>query len=527
MSHGRPDKSRWSVKRLVIPKESQSSSDQAGILVIGRILASLSEALVLLVIARLLGKAELGSLAALFLTYETIALLASAGFPAALMYFLPAQDASTRRSIVARFIKVSIAMGTAAATLLVGIGAIDYFHPDVFDQVFGSHSPANSEETRVSLQYLALLGFSAILDVPSRLMPNLLVIEGRAKSAAAVGILRSLGRTLFPVVPIALGASLWWVAGALSVFGLVFGTLIFWFHFDLYRNDTPSPWNISNRELFRFAIPLGLTEAVGILNKRLDRFLVVGLFAATVVAEYEVGAWQIPFVATIPFSVGAAYTPRFRELFAQGKARAAIELWKLSSIKVGLIVMPVCAVFVIAAEESIALLFTEQYSAATTVFRLYTFWTLLRIAAFGNVITAAGKPQFVLQAAAVSFVTNIAISVPLTLWLGFEGAAWGTLLSFIPIIGFYCWKISDASGVPLRSIYPVTDILRIFGVLALPCYAAWVAKSHTTVDGPLTGIMVSATIILVGYSLIGTLTKTISSEDWRYLKNWATLKILR
>ena len=53
------------------------------------------------------------------------------------------------------------------------------------------------------------------------------------------------------------------------------------------------PWTTSNR-LFKFAVPLGLTEAIGILNKRLDRFLVVGLFAAAVVAEYEVGAWQIP-----------------------------------------------------------------------------------------------------------------------------------------------------------------------------------------------------------------------------------------
>ena len=144
---------------------------------------------------------------------------------------------------------------------------------------------------------------------------------------------------------------------------------------------------------FKFAVPLGLTEAIGILNKRLDRFLVVGLFAAAVVAEYEVGAWQIPFVATIPFSVGAAYTPSLEALFAEGRFREGIEIWKLSSVKVGLIVMPICMIFIVAAEESITLLFGPQYAASAIVFRLYSIWTLLRIAAFGNVITAAESPS--------------------------------------------------------------------------------------------------------------------------------------
>ena len=233
-----------------------------------------------------------------------------------------------------------------------------------------------------------------------------------------------------------------------------FGLSVFWFRHDLYRGAPIEPWTTSNRELFKFAVPLGLTEAIGILNKRLDRFLVVGLFAAAVVAEYEVGAWQIPFVATIPFSVGAAYTPRFRSLFAEGRFREGIEIWKLSSVKVGLIVMPICMIFIVAAEESITLLFGPQYAASAIVFRLYSIWTLLRIAAFRNVITAAGKPQFVLQAAGLSFLANIALSVPLTLWLGYYGAALGTLVSFIPMILFYCAKISEATDVPFSSDIP-------------------------------------------------------------------------
>ena len=469
-----------------------------------------------------MGKADLGSLAALFLTYETLALLASAGFPAALMYYLPTAEKETRRAILSRFINVGMGLGAIAAAMMVGIGLTDIYHPALLNGLLGDGSG-----DRVSFQYLLALGVSAIFDVPSRLLPNLLVVEGRARSAAALGIIRSLGRTLFPVVPIALGLSLWWVAGALSVFGVIFGLSIYWFRHDLYRDTDIQPWGIENRELFQFAIPLGLTEAIGILNKRLDRFLVVGLFAAAVVAEYEVGAWQIPFVATIPFSVGAAYTPRFRALFSEGKMRAGVELWKLSSVKVGLIVMPICMVFVVAAEESIALLFGPEYAASSIVFRFYTLWTLLRIAAFGNVITAAGKPQFVLQAAGISLLINALISVPLTLWLGYYGAALGTLLSFIPIIGFYCLKISQATGVPINQVYPILDVVRILAVLALPCAGAWWLKEYALAMNPGVELLVCALIVLSGYALIGTLTKTITRDDWKYLGNWLSLKILR
>ena len=491
-------------------------------------MASLSEALVLLLIARLLGKADLGSLAALFLTYETLALLASAGFPGALMYFLPTEDDTTRRAIVTRFIHVGMGMGAIAAFIMMSIGLLDFTQPALLDGLFGGFDTSTDGESgeRVAFQYLLALGISAIFDVPARLLPNLLVVEGRAKSAAAVGIIRSLGRTLFPVIPIALGMDLWWVAGSLSVFGIIFGLSVFWFRHDLYRGAPIIRWTTSNRELFKFAVPLGLTEAIGILNKRLDRFLVVGLFAAAVVAEYEVGAWQIPFVATIPFSVGAAYTPRFRALFAEGRFREGIEIWKLSSVKVGLIVMPICMVFIVAAEESITLLFGPQYAASAIVFRLYSIWTLLRIAAFGNVITAAGKPQFVLHAAGLSFLANIALSVPLTLWLGYYGAALGTLVSFIPMILFYCAKISEATDVPFRLIYPTLEVSRILAVLALPATGAWFLKENITFHAG-AELAICAGVVLTGFALIGTLTKTIQADDWRYVKNWLTLRILR
>ena len=128
------------------------------------------------------------------------------------MYFLPTEDDTTRRAIVTRFIHVGMGMGGIAAFIMMSIGLLDFTQPALLDGLFGGFDTSTHGESgeRVAFQYLLALGISAIFDVPARLLPNLLVVEGRAKSAAAVGIIRSLGRTLFPVIPIALWG---WTSG--------------------------------------------------------------------------------------------------------------------------------------------------------------------------------------------------------------------------------------------------------------------------------------------------------------------------
>ena len=76
-----------------------SHSEQAGVLVLGKILATLSEAVVPLAIVRLLGKADVGILSGLLLVYSTVALVLTAGFPETLTFYLPARSPAERKAI--------------------------------------------------------------------------------------------------------------------------------------------------------------------------------------------------------------------------------------------------------------------------------------------------------------------------------------------------------------------------------------------------------------------------------------------
>ena len=330
--------------------------------------------------------------------------------------------------------------------------------------------------------------------------------------------------SLATVVPLALGMDLWAVVAAIDLYGLLYGALLVSYLTRCYRGVEPTAAPMSVREIFTFAVPLGLTDIVSVINNRGDRYLILVTMAAAVFAEYQVGAWQIPFVVTIPYAVGAAYTPRFRELFKDGKFREGIGIWRLSIQKVSLVVAPITTVFIVGAEETVSLLFTDDYSAATIVFRLYCVFTLGRVAAFGSVIVAAGKPGYVLKAAFFSLLSNLALSVPLLFLIGFPGPALGTALAFIPTVIFYCWCIARSCGISIRETFPLVAYLKILSIAAISAIPAVLIKMTLDLGaGWMLGL--EAVALLATYSALATGLKQISREDWAYLGRWFRLRL--
>lgn len=494
---------------------TQDSSKAAGVLVLGNVLATIAEIVMPLIVVRLVGKPDVASLMALLLVYNTVALLLLAGFPQTITYFLPGKPRAERSAIARKVVRTMAVLGAVAGVVLAAIGLV------------GESAVAlvNPTDEVVSLRPLLLVALLPLGDLPARLLPNLCVVEGRARAAAGYGVFRSLGMSVCTLVPLALGYGVWEVAGALAVLGAAQAMWLLVQMRILYGSTPRVASPVSAVELFRFGVPLGATDIVAMLNNRLDRFLILLTFPDFMFAVYAAGAWQIPIVTTLPFLVGTAIAPKMVEAFGAGRPRDAIGLWRQSIDKVALIVVPVTLVFVVAAEEVVHILFTAQYAQAAGVLRWYAVLGVGRVAAFGIVIVAAGKPKYVLQAALLSLLTNVALSVPLLLIVGFEGPAIGTALAFAPIALYYCWCIARASGLPLRDIFPLRRYVRVLALALVGVAFALAFKLgvDTTPGASLAG---QAVIVIGTFALLGTLTRTIRREDWRYAWNWIRLKTL-
>jgi O-antigen/teichoic acid export membrane protein len=501
-----------------------SHSEQAGVLVLGKILATLSEAIVPLVIVRLLGKADVGILSGILLVYSTVALVLTAGFPETLTFYLPTRTPAERRAIARKVLQSLLLLGFLGALVLVVISSLARFAPSLASGVSGSGRDSTSSVE--SLKYLALLAIYPIADLPGRMLPNLLIVEQRAKAAAGVGIVKAIGSAVAALLPIALGAPLWVVVLSIGSFGFAFGAVLLYYIGALYRGVEVIESPVSMKTLLRFGLPLGLTDIVSMLNNQLDRYLIVIFFPVTAMAEYQAGAWQIPIITTIPYTVGAVYAPRFVELFRAGRSEEAIDIWRQSALKTALLVVPITMVFLVASEETMELLFTAGYLRAAPVFRWYCVLTLGRIATFGSVIVAAGAPRLIFQAAVFSLLSNAVLCFVLVKLVGFNGPAMGTALAFIPSVTYYCFCIARATKLEFRQIFPLFGFLRVLALACVASLPAWWLKS--AVAWPAAArLPAEAFLVLGSFALLGTWVGEIRRPDWAFLANWLRLRMLR
>ncbi|HKP59154.1 MAG TPA: oligosaccharide flippase family protein [Polyangiales bacterium] len=501
--------------------EQRRHSRDAGVLVMGKLLATLSDALLPLVIVRLLGKSEVGVLTSVLLIYTTIALVLSTGFPPALMFHLPGRPAPERRAIATQMALGLFCFGVIAALLLTASGLLGSFAPGLVRWLARDNSAALLNG---GLSHMFLLAAFPLGDLPARMLPNLLVIENRTDTAARYAIASSVGSAAFVLLPASLGASIQTVLLAYSALGILQGLALLWFMRELYRGIERAPAPIPFRETVRFAVPLGLTDIVAVLNSRFDRYLISVSFPLAAFAEYQVGAFQIPILTTVAYTVGTVYTPLLTELFREGKAAEAIATWRESVNKVTLIVVPIAAVFVVAAEEFVELLFTPAYLAAAPVFRCYALLTMGRVASFGTVLVAAGRPQLILRAAIYSLLANAALCLIGLKVFGFVGPAIGVAVAFVPMVVIYCAYIAQAAEQPLGGIFPLANYLKVAATAAVAAIPAVLAKQW--LPWPALPRMAAVAVVLLAlFSLLGSVTRQIKREDWQYLANWLRFRV--
>jgi O-antigen/teichoic acid export membrane protein len=479
----------------------------------GRVLSTLSDALLPVVIVRVLGKAEVGLLGGVLLVYQTVALVLATELPSALMYYLPGRPADERRALALQQARLLLGLGVLAALGLGLAGLSGELAPRLTASVFAGESPAS---LRAGLALLALLAPFPLGDLPSRMLPNLLVIEERSAAAARFAVAKSIGTALSVLVPAGLGMGIEALLLSYSAFGVLQGLVLVYFLRALYPGAARVAAPVTLRTIFGFALPLGATSVVSQLGNRVDRYLVASVVPAAAFAEYHVGAFQIPVLTTIAYSVGTAYTPLFAEMFQARRAREAIEIWRSSIGKVSLIVVPCAIVFFVAAEPFIELLFTRDYLGAAPVFRWYALLTLGRVASFGNVLVAAGQPRSVLRAACLTLLGNLAAS-----WLGLHmfgaaGAAAGLAFAFVPMVIAYCHYIARASGLGTWQIFPLRAYLERVAMGAAAGFPAWLFVIHAEL-APALRFAGAAVITLGLFASIGMLCGRLSVADFGFV----------
>jgi O-antigen/teichoic acid export membrane protein len=253
-------------------------------------------------------------------------------------------------------------------------------------------------------------------------------------------------------------------------------------------------------------------------------WLVIAFLPVAAAAEYKIGAWQLPLVTTVAYSTGNSFLPRYTELYAAGRAPEAIALWHGTIRKLSLLAIPMGTAFMVGADAFVVGVFGEAYARSGSVLRAYAFLTAGRVAAFGPMLVAAGRPGLLAWAAAFTLVSNLVISLPLVVSLGFVGPALGTAIAFVPMVGFYCVAIARASGCPVWGIFPLASIARVVAATLPGVVGALALEAYGGLP-PLLAFAGISGIVFGSFAIVATATGIVTRDDWVYVRRWLGLRV--
>lgn len=496
-------------------------TEKTGIVVFARIVNTIIDLAIVIAVVQILTKPEFAVIAFLFMVHEAARSLATAGFPESIFYFFERITKNARKAFVVQTIAILALLGILSGIIIL---CINYFIPVLLTDW--------SSNTLQNIQILLpLMALVTVLEVPTWPVTNILLASNLQKQASWYEMSTSLLSFVCVVVPLAAGYSL-----KSAIYGMVVYAVIrflgsgIWLSVSLpARVEKNSDIPLSTQ--FLFSLPLALSALVGKLNRYIDKFIVSIILTATAFAEYTIAAQTIPIIKVIPLAVGSVLISRYVKLQLEQKKEELLELWYKGIEKVSLLVIPLTILIIVSASDFIALLAgsaNTSYKNAVIPFQIYNIVMLLRVTHYSSILQALDDTKGVMYLSINLVIANIILVIPLTIYFGIIGAAFGTLIANLYNWYMYLHRIGGKLNISARQVLPFGFYLRVLGTAVIAAIPVWISRSLLFADdASVIGLVWNIVFFILLFGLLGATLKVITREDWNDLKNWVSLKFLR
>ncbi|HET8947104.1 MAG TPA: oligosaccharide flippase family protein [Candidatus Polarisedimenticolia bacterium] len=478
-------------------------ADQAAVLTAGRLGERLVGILSALALVRIFAPALYGTYLQISMVAGLAASVFTLGLPASLMYYVPLARPGARRALFARITRLTAAGAALAALgLVAGAGWLGWW----------MHNPAIGHLRLLVAAYTFLL----ILD---RLIEPSLLSLGDALRVGIVDLVSAILMVAATVLPALVRGG---VASILVCLVAVHALRLLYLAALLLRLPAPQAGDRETlptfREIFHFSAPLGLSAIPAQYNRQVDGLLVSFFFTPALYAVYARGAFELPLVELLPFSLAAVILPRLVELWAARDRPAFLRLWNRSLRVSSLVLFPAFAFCLAFAPEIITTLFTERYADAAPVFQIYLLALPLRITSYGTILRAVGDTRGILTSTLYALIATVLISPLLCLKFGPLGAATGYVLSQFVAVAYLLRRISRHSGLRVAQLLPWRSLALCMAVV-VPCALAARLATQAVPFGLVRLVVATPLFVLLGF--IGLLkTGLLHAEERHFLRRW-------
>lgn len=501
-------------------KKPASLTEKTGVVVFARIITTVIDLAIVIATIQILSKTDFAIIGYLLMIHEVARNLATLGFPESVFYFFERIGGSAKRAFA---YQTTALLGGTAIVAGVFILLVSYFAPTLLTE----WDLSDIDQIQYLLLFIAMV---AVLEIPTWPVTNILLALERQKESAWYEMITSLLAFGCLIGPLALGYGLDVAVYGLVIYSVIrFVASIVWMHLVL-PEGTFRDGEISLAEQVNFSLPLGFSSLVNKINRYIDKFVVSILLPAAAYAEYTLGAQEVPIIRVIPFAVGSVLISRYVALQLDSKKEELLELWYKGVEKVSLLVVPLTILSIVIAPDLITLIAESEgndYQNAVLPFQIYNLIVLVRVTHYGSILQAFGDTRGVFYLSLNLVVANIILSIPFTMLWGINGTALSTLIANLYNWAITLKRIGGHMELPAHKVLPFPFYLKILGTSLLVAVPVWLFRHHLIdLDHVIAGLGVSIVSFLLLFSLIATLFKVITPDDWKKFKNWVMLKFL-
>lgn len=460
-----------------------------------------------IVIVRLLSKTDFAIVSYLLIVYQTGRYLATLGFPDSVFYFFERVASNARRAFVFQTFSI---MAVTATLTAIAIAAMKWWAPWFLSGGW------TADQIHVVQSLAPWIALAASLEIPTWPVTNMLLALDRQRDAAVYELSTSVLTFAGLIGPLMFGLPMVWsIYGLLAYTALRFAGSAFWMARVLPAAGERVPPGLI-REQVSFSASLGLSFILTRLNKIADKFVVSAMLPAAALADYTVGAQEIPVVTVIPFAVGSVLMSRYVRLAMENRASELTDLWYAAIRKASLVVVPVGLFFIFFARDFILTVFGPSYDAAVLPFQIYTVIVLHRVTSYFGLMQSFGDTRSVMKISALLLGSNVVLSIPMTWWFGIAGTAIATAAANLLGWAVILRTLGRHMKLPAWRVVPFPFYLRVMAAAAVTGLLTLAIRSALiSVDNTSGALIVSGAMYVLIFLVTGSLFNVISSRDRR------------
>lgn len=178
---------------------------------------------------------------------------------------------------------------------------------------------------------------------------------------------------------------------------------------------------------------LGIAGSLQVLTNNTD-ILMVGVFRPDEdVGLYRVAAQSALGVAFVQQTISLVLTPHFSRLYSQDKLKELESLFRRGTVVIFLFTLPLFLLVLAGSEPLIGLVFGDAYIAGANAFTILAAAKLLHamFGPLGFLLSMSGNEKLVSLILGISFLINILLNLWWIPFLGIEGAALATAVTWL------------------------------------------------------------------------------------------------